>query len=214
MTCNKVSFPPHGMAMVVDSADSTGSYQPANDSFDGMAFIIRPFGNGQTIKILYRMDQLLAFLFPAFTSAFLAHGFDDVPWENLLYALTVGGEIDLMGKRFINRQTYAPHTMERLFMQRERALVSELMAIVFNSADTIAYMRDLTPYEEVATCLQFEYAIALRKTTMVYRAVEGPPGDTYRIIIEGVGKGEALRHHRFSFQPSRSWHCRRYPENV
>ena len=120
MTCNKVSFPPHGMAMVVDSADSTGCNQPANDSFDGLSLIIRPFGNGQTIKIVYRMDQLHESLFPAFTSAFRAHGFDDVPWENLLYALTVGGEIDLMGKRFINRQTYAPHTMERLFMQREQ----------------------------------------------------------------------------------------------
>jgi hypothetical protein len=47
-----------------------------------------------------------------------------VPWEDLLNVLTVGGEVVLKGMKFINRQAYAPHTMERVFMQRERALVS------------------------------------------------------------------------------------------
>jgi hypothetical protein len=147
-------------------------------------------------------------------SAFRAHGFDDVPWEDLLYVLTVGGEIDLKGKKFINRQAYAPHTMDRLFMRRERALVSELMTIVFNRAGNVSYMRELAPFEEVLTRLQFDASIAMRKTIMLYHALHGPEADTYRIIIAGEGKGSNLCIHRFKFQPSRCWHCRRYPEDV
>ena len=203
------------MAMAMMS-DVTGGSQPANHGFQGISFTIPPFenGNGQTIKIVYRMTQLHQSLFPAFKSAFRAHGFDEVPWEELLCVLTVGGEIDLKGKRFINRTTYAPHTMERVFMQRERALVSELMTIVFNNADNVAHMREIAPFQEVAASLQFDSSVALRKATMVYRALDGPHEDTYRIIIGGEGTGANLRIHRFKFQPSRSWHCRRYPENV
>ena len=86
--------------------------------------------------------------------------------------------------------------------------------IVFNKADTVSYMRDLAPFEEVGTALEFDFANALRKTTMLFHAVSEPRGDTCRIIIEGEGKGANLRIHRFKFQPSRDWHCRRYPENV
>lgn len=192
----------------------TGGNQPVYHEFEGIQFVIPPFGNLQTIKIVYDNQQLLTSLYPAFKSAFRAHGFDDVPWENLLYFLTVGGEVDLKGKKFINRQAYAPHTMERLFMRRERALVSELMTIVFNRAGNVSYMRELAPFEEVLTNLQFDASIALRKTTMLFHALHGPEEDTYRIIIEGVGTGANLRIHRFKFQPSRCWHCRRYPEDV
>ena len=192
----------------------TGGNQPVYHDYEGIQFTIPPFGNLQTIKIVYNNQQLLSSLYPDFQSAFRAHGFDDVPWEKLLYVLTVGGEVDLMGKKFINRQAYAQHTMVRLFMRRERALVSELMTIVFNRARNVSYMRELAPFEEVATSLQFDASIALRKTTMLFHAVHGPEADTYRIIIEGEGTGENLRIHRFKFQPSRCWHCRRYPEDV
>jgi hypothetical protein len=120
----------------------------------------------------------------------------------------------LKGKKFINRQAYAPHTMGRLFMRRERALVSELMTIVFNRAGNVSYMRELAPFEEVLTRLQFDASIAMRKTIMLYHALHGPEADTYRIIIAGEGKGSNLCIHRFKFQPSRCWHCRRYPEDV
>jgi hypothetical protein len=104
--------------------------------------------------------------------------------------------------------------MDSVFMRRERALVSELMTIVFNTADNVSYMRELTPFEEVATSLQFDTSIAFRKTTILYHAMDEPREDTYRIIIEGEGKGANLHVHRFKFQPSRYWHCHRYPENV
>ena len=206
-----------GQVAMAMMSDVTGGSQPG---FQGISFTIPPFenGNGQTIKIIYRKTQLHQSLFPAFKSAFRAHGFDEVPWEELLYVLTVGGEIDLKGKKFINRTTYAPHAMEKVFMRRERALVLELMTIVFNNADNVAYMREIAPFQEVAASLQFDSSVALRKTTMVYRALDGPQEDTYRILIggEGTGANDAanLRIHRFKFQPSRSWHCRRYPENV
>ncbi len=131
-----------------------------------------------------------------------------------MYVLTVGGEVDLKGKKFINRQAYAPHTMERVFMRRERALFSELMTIVFNHAGNVSYMRELAPFEEVSTSFQFDASFALRKTTLLYHALHGPQADTYRIIIEGEGKGANLRIYRFKFQPSRCWRCRRYPEDV
>ena len=104
--------------------------------------------------------------------------------------------------------------MQKVFMGHDRALVWELMNIVFNKADTVSYMRELAPFEEVGTALEFDFANALRKTTMLFHAVNEPRGDTCRIIIEGEGTGENLCIHRFKFQPSRDWHCRRYPENV
>ena len=194
--------------------DAIGGEKSACHNFRGMYFLIPPFGNGQTIKIVYDRQQLQTSLYPAFESAFRAHGFDEVPWEDLLKVLTVGGEVDLKGKKFINRQAYAPHTMDSVFMRRERALVSELMTIVFNTADNVSYMRELTPFEEVATSLQFNTSIAFRKATILYHAMDEPREDTYRIIIEGEGKGANLHVHRFKFQPSRYWHCHRYPENV
>jgi hypothetical protein len=187
----------------------------ATDAFHGKYFLISPYGNElQTIKILYPKQHLLESVYPAFQETFHAHGFDEVPWDNLLFALTVGGEIVLKGKKFINRQTYAPYTMPKVFMRHERALASELMTIVFNKADTVSYMRELAPFEEVGTALEFDVANALRKTTMLFHAVNELQEDTYRIIIEGEGKGANLFVHRFKFQPSRVWHCRRYPEDV
>jgi hypothetical protein len=197
------------------TSDATGGNQQAGHAFQGKYFLIRPHGNElQTIKILYQRQHLLESVYPAFKETFQAHGFDEVPWDPLLKVLTVGGEIGLKGKKFINRQSYAPHTMQKVFMQRERALVCELMTIVFNKADTVSYLREQAPFEEVATGLEFNTAIALRKTSILYHAVGEPRGDTYRIIIEGEGSGANLRFHRFKFQPSRDWHCRRYPENV
>ena len=194
--------------MAAAAENSTG------DTFRGMYFLIPPRGNWQTIKIIYDCQQLQKSLYPAFKSAFRAHGFDEVPWEDLLKVLTVGGEVDLKGKKFINRPAYDPHTMDSAFMRRDRALVSELMTIVFETADNVSYMRELAPCEVVATSLEFDASIALRKTTMLYHALDGHLRDTYRIIIEGAGTGANLRVHRFKFQPSRYWHCQRYPENV
>lgn len=196
------------------SSDATGGNQQAGHAFQVMCFLINPHGNGQKIKIAYKWQQLLELVYPAFKETFQAHGFDEVPWDNLLKVLTVGGEILLKGKKFINRQSYAPHTMQKVFMRHERALVWELMTIVFNKADTVSYMRELAPFEEVGTALEFDFANALRKTTMLFHAVSKPRGDTCRIIIEGEGKGANLCIHQFKFQPSRDWHCRRYPENV
>ena len=204
----------HGQVLPRMASTAIGGENSACHNFRGMYFLIPSFGNGQTIKIVYDRQQLQTSLYPAFKSAFRAHGFDEVPWEDLLKVLTVGGEVDLKGKKFINRQAYAPHTMDSVFMRRERALVSELMTIVFNTADNVSYMRELTPFQEVATSLQFDASIAFRKTTILYHAMDEPREDTYRIIIEGEGKGAKLHVHWFKFQPCRYWHCHRYPENV
>ena len=205
------------MAMA-PASDTTSDDRPADHNSQGVPgiyFLIRPTDvDGQTIKIIYHLQQLREHLYPAFTAAFRVHGFDAVPWKNMLYVLTVGGEVYLKGKKFINRKTYAPHTMDRVFMQRERALVVELMTVVFDNRDNLSYMRELTPFEEVAASLQFDTSITLRKTTVLFHALDGPTEDTYRVIIEGEGAGDNLCIHRFKFQPSRRWHCRRYPEDV
>ncbi len=203
---------------VAPAPDTTIDNQPADHNsqeFQGISFLISPSDDsGQTIKIIYHLEHLLEHLYPAFAATFRVHGFDAVPWRDMLYVLTVGGEVDLKGKKFVNRKTYSPQTMDRVFMQRERALVFELMTTVFNNRVTLSYMRELTPFELVATSLQFDASIALRKTTMLFHAVDESKEDTYRVIIEGQGSGDNLRIHRFKFQPSRCWHRRRYPENV
>ena len=205
------------MAMA-PASDTISDNQPADHNSQevpGMYFLIRPSDdNGQAIKIIYLLEQLREHLYPAFAAAFRVHGFDAVPWKDMLYVMTVGGEIDLKGKKFFNRKTYVPQTMDRVFMQRERALVSELMTTVFNNRVTLSYMRELTPFEQVAASLQFDASIALRKTVLLFQAVDGSKEDTYRVIIEGEGAGDNLRIHRFKFQPSRCWHRRRYPEDV
>ena len=212
--CNDRNFwlqsqlPRPRMAMTSD-----GNEQAAH-TFSGISFTLAPLDNGQTIKIVYDWRQLVGSLFPAFKEAFLALGFDEVPWEDLLKVVTVGGELCLKGKKFINRTTYSMRTMQRVFMPRERALVENLMTIVFNDKGNVSYMRELAPFKEVATGFKFDASIALRKTTVVFHAVDQPREDTYRVIIEGEGKGANLCTHLFKFQPSRSWLYRRYPENV
>ena len=80
---------------------------------------------------------------------------------------------------------------------------SLLMTIVFNHAGNVSYMRELAPFEEVLTSLQFDASIALRKTTLLYQGLHGPQADIYRIIIEGERKGANLRIQWFAFQSSR-----------
>jgi len=57
--------------------------------------------------------------------------------------------------------------MDRVFMQREWALVIELMNIVFDNRVTLSYKREPTPFEQVAASLQFDTSIALRKNTVL-----------------------------------------------
>ena len=47
---------------------------PSEHTFQGTYFLIRPKENGQTIKIVYRSEQLLHFLYPAFYAAFRVRG--------------------------------------------------------------------------------------------------------------------------------------------
>jgi hypothetical protein len=207
------------MAMAVaPTSDTTSDDRAAADESQGVpgiCFFIGPtVGRMQTIKVLYLMPQLCEHLYPAFATAFRVHGFDAVPWKDLLKKLTVGGEVDLKGKKFYNRKTYSPHTMEKVFMRRERDLVLELMTIVFNNRFSLAYARELTPFKQVSASLQFNTSIALRKTVLLFRADDGPMEDLYRVIIEGEGAGDNLRIHRFKFQPSNCWLQARYPQDV
>ena len=207
------------MAMAVaPTSDTTSDDRAAaheSQEVPGTCFFIGPtVGRMQTIKILYLMPQLCEHLYPAFAAAFRVHGFDAVPWKDLLYTLTVGGVIDLKGKKFYNRKTYTPHTMEKVFMRRERDLVLELMTIVFDTRVTLPYERELTPFKQVSASLQFNSSIALRKTILLFHAEDGSEGDLYRVIIEGEGAADNLRIHRFKFQPSRCWHQARYPQDV
>jgi len=58
------------MAPAMIEEAGTGGNQPVNHDFEGIHFAISPFGDFQTIKIVYANQQLLTSLYPAFMSAF------------------------------------------------------------------------------------------------------------------------------------------------
>uniref|UniRef100_A0A7S0MIQ8 Uncharacterized protein n=1 Tax=Cryptomonas curvata TaxID=233186 RepID=A0A7S0MIQ8_9CRYP len=93
-------------AVAMATFDTTSDNRPADHNsqvVQGMYFRIRPSDDTrQTIKIIYHLQQLREHLYPAFAAAFRVHGFDAVPWKDMLYVLTVGGEVDLKGKKIFN----------------------------------------------------------------------------------------------------------------
>jgi hypothetical protein len=65
-------------------------------------------------------------------------------------------------------------------------------------------------FKEVHGCFKFNTDTAFRCATLIFQAENESEKDLYRVIIEGTGND--LRMYRFTFEPSLSWLCRRYPE--
>ena len=165
------------------------------------------------IKVLYRHDQIEEKIVPAFKKTFEAYKFNQVKWTDLLEAMTVGGAIQLTGPEFISRKSFNADPIPNVFMRRIREFVGELMNIVFNDEANLPFQRQraLAPCNEVAARFMFKPSTAFRKSTVYFHAEDGPEDDTYRVIIEGEGKGKNLRTHLFQFEPSLNWLVYRYP---
>ncbi len=172
-------------------------------------------GTTLEIKVLFRHDQMEEKIFPAFKRTFEAYKFNQVWWTDLLKAMTIGGNIQLTGPKFINRKSYNPDTIPIVFMRRIREFVGELMNIVFNDEANLPFQRQraLAPCNEVEGSFEFKPSTAFRKSTVYYHVEDGPEDDTYRVIIEGEGKGKNLCTHLFQFEPSLNWLAYRYPGN-
>ena len=185
--------------------------------FMGRSLTFPPFANGHTVRLVFRDKQLRESIYPDLERTLASLGFDKVDGWDMLTTVAVGGTISLKGPRFQNQPCYNSRTIPTVFMLHERALVHALMTVVFNEQGNVSYGRSPTSFKEVTAGFGFNTETAFRKTTLIFRAVkrsrdDNPSrDDTYRVIIEGTG--EDLCIHRFQFQPSRTWLCRRYPEN-
>jgi hypothetical protein len=197
-------------------ADKDENVPPEDDDheFYGHCCTIRPLQNGQTIRVLWKDKQLQEPLYPGFESTFRELGFDKVDWGDLLWKVAFGGEVALKGLRFINKQHYNASSMYDVFMLSERALVKELLNIVMSKKANIAYMKERISFKQRGVCLKFDPSLAYRHTTLVFQARDECERDAYRIIIEGSGTGLYLYTHTFQFQPSQTWLCQRFPQNV
>ena len=111
---------------------------------------------------------------------------------------------------FQNKPRYDPKTMRKVFMVKERALVSALMFTVFEKQANLALKSRSISCKVVCEELEYDTARSFRKTTIVFRSNQGALDDIYRVIIEGTA--ESLCTHHFHFQPSNTWLIGRFPE--
>jgi hypothetical protein len=93
-------------------------------------------------------------------------------------------------------------------MRAERTLAHALMTAVF--CKQVPYGCSPISFKEVNGSFKFDTNTAFRRATHVFLAETGSEKDLYRITIEGAGND--LSKHRFTFEPSLTWLCSRYPE--
>ena len=178
-------------------------------SFHGQCMVYPTLSNGHTIRILYRDSQLKEVVYPDLIRAFQEGGFQAIgDWWDLIQLVSVGGTISLAGPRYPNPKKYRPETMRDVFMLAERNLAHALVTTIFSKE--VPFGCSPTSFEEVQGRFNFDTRNAFRCATLVIRARNGLENDLYRIKIEGTGNDLAM--HRFTFEPSITWLCRRFPE--
>jgi len=154
------------------------------------------------MRLLYKTSQLEEFIYPE-------GGFQvEADMWKLLQKVAVGGTISLNGPRFPNPKSYKLDKMQADFMRAERTLAHALLTAVF--CKEVPYGCSPISFKEASGCFKFDTDTAFRRATHVFRAENESEKDLYRITIEGTG--DDLSMHRFSFEPSLTWLCRRYPE--
>ena len=184
-----------------------------DDHFIGRSATYAPLPNGHVVRFLFRQAQLVGKIYPALEKALEKGGFESVGLDlwDLLTLVSVGGTVSFKGPRYPNPPSYKPDTIKDVFMKPERDLVQELMAIVFGVDDHASYGRTSISFEEVYGCFKFDTHTASRSAILVFRAENQSREDLYRVKIEGAP--DDLSTHIFSFQPSATWLCSRYPQN-
>ena len=179
------------------------------ESFHGRCVQYAPLSNGHRVRILYKTSQLEESIYPDLNRSLQEGGFrarEDL-W-GLLTTVAVGGEISLNGPRYPNPKCYKPDTMRAVFMRTERTLALALMTAVF--CKEVPYGGSPISIQEIQAKFEFDTKTAFRCATLLFHAENESPKDLYRITIEGTGND--LYTHRFTFEPSLTWLCRRFPD--
>jgi hypothetical protein len=177
--------------------------------FQGECMVYPTLSNGHTIRILYRDSQLKEVIYPDLIRTFQEGGFQAIgDWWDLIQLVSVGGTISLAGPRYPNPKKYRPETMKDVFMLAERNLAHALVTTIFSKE--VPFGCSPISFEEVQGRFNFDTRNAFRCATFVIRARNGLQNDLYRITIEGTENDLAM--HRFTFEPSITWLCRRFPE--
>ena len=182
------------------------------DHFLGQCVTYPPLPNGHVVRLLFSCTQLDGKIYPALKEALEEGGFERAGLEawDLLTMVSVGGAMSFTGPRYPNPSSYKPDTMQDLFMKPEQNLVHELMSIVFSVDGHASYGRTSVSFKEVNARFEFNTDTAFRSATLVFRAENQAGEDLYRVKIEGAP--DDLSTHKFSFQPSVTWLCSRYPK--
>lgn len=185
--------------------------KPPNDSksFLGRSVSYRMIINDQTVKAVWKEEQLNKSIFPSFESAFRALGFDNVDWWKLLKKIAFGGKVKVKGPIFPEIPQYSDETIGG-FMSSECALAKTLLIRVFNVEDNLAYLREPTTIGVEGTLKVCRADAALRRSVVMFTANDHPGKPLYRVIID-AHQGRVTR--LFRFQPSTHWVCSRFPEN-
>ena len=180
------------------------------ENFPGRCVTYVPLSNGHRVRLLYKTSQLEESIYPDLNRSLQEGGFqarEDL-W-GLLNTVAVGGAISLNGPRYPNPKCYKPHTMQDVFMRTERTLAHALMTSVF--CKTVPYGSSPISFREIHGKFVFDTDTAFRCATLMFHAENESEKDLYRITIEGTGNDLSM--HRFTFETSHTWLCRRYPDN-
>ena len=168
-----------------------------------------PLPNGHNIKLLFTDRQLNEGIYPAMIRALKEGGFEgDGDWWKLLTTVAIGDTFSLNGPKYPNPKSYKPETMKDVFMLAERNLAHALMTAVF--CKEVPYGCSPISFKEVYGSFKFDTHTAFRQATFVLQAGNGSGKDLYRITIEGTG--DDLSMHWFTFEPSLTWLCSRFPD--
>jgi hypothetical protein len=176
----------------------------------GRLIIFPNLPNGHKIQIMFFERQLNEEIYPAMIRAFTEGGFEgDGDWYKLLITVAIGGTIDLNGPRYPNPKSYQMDTIRNEFMSAERNLAHALMTEVF--CKEVPYGCSPISFQEVNGHFKFDTRTAFRQATLIFKAENESSTDLYRITIKGFG--EDLFKHQFTFEPSATWVCSRFPSN-
>ena len=168
-----------------------------------------PLPNGHNIKLLFTDRQLNEGIYPAMIRALKEGGFEgDGDWWKLLTTVAIGDTFSLNGPKYPNPKSYKPETMKDVFMLAERNLAHALMTVVF--CKEVPYGCSPISFKEVYGSFKFDTHTAFRQATFLLQAENGSAKDLYRITIKGTG--DDLSMHWFTFEPSVTWLCSRFPD--
>jgi hypothetical protein len=168
-----------------------------------------PLPNGHNIKLLFTDRQLNEGIYPAMIRALKEGGFEgDGDWWKLLTTVAIGDTFSLNGPKYPNPKSYKPETMKDVFMLAERNLAHALMTAVF--CKEVPYGCSPISFKEVYGSFKFDTHTAFRQATFLLQAENGSAKDLYRITIKGTG--DDLSMHWFTFEPSVTWLCSRFPD--